>query len=96
VNAGFCAQLPAIVGSSQQREPRDECHLMRRPLWLREMERLAQDNMAGSCVCQAVTDLCQMPEVTVLSESRLLQASKPYEQYSPNPEVSPSHGLAGC
>lgn len=85
-----------MLGSVLSCLPALDLHSMRRPLWLREMERLAQDCMAGSCVCQAVTDLCQMPEVTVLSESRLLQVPKPYEQYSPNPEVSPSHGLAEC
>lgn len=58
-------------------------------------ERLAQGCMAGSCVCQTVINLGQMPEVTVLPESSLLQVSKPCEQYSPNPEVSFLHGLAG-
>lgn len=70
--------------------------LQRRPLWLREMERLVQGSMAGSCDCQAAINLGHKPEIIVLPESRLLQVSKPCEQYSPNLEVSPFHGLSGC
>lgn len=68
---------------------------MKRPLWLRKMERLARGCMARSRVYQAVINLGQMPEVIVLPKSRLLQVSEPCEQYSPNPEVSLLHGLAG-